>query len=180
MNILIVLEPPKGKKWRKVLSRFGEVMGPGMLFSHDQGLVKTASFVIERMGGKTLVLVEGAKLSTIVLEIFNPGVLHRDILIRCVKEFCLPIPRFVGPQYAIALFPRASLARKFVETNKLAIPRCGKLVSICDVDPLRKVDADRLLRVARFFIHGWGKKVLDKARIGPEEYVNLWESSLQS
>ncbi|NPA97158.1 MAG: hypothetical protein GXO32_06110 [Crenarchaeota archaeon] len=180
MNIAIVLEPPRGRRWRSIIRRFGGDPRLGIVTSEDIRRVRTASFIIERMRGATLVLINGSCLSLLALDISSQRIFEKDILIRCVKSFGLPLSRRLASlSLALLLFPSRDGATAFLNSNRIALARCCRPRFSATVSPCRRIDAERIRTTSLLFSRYWGSRALAKAGIRDDEYAAAWSDALE-
>ncbi len=179
MPVVIVVSQPRGKRWRKVLQRLGGDPRLGIVLSSDEGLARAASFVVERMGGSTLLLSEGECLSLLTMSVSNVSAFLRDTVYRCVKRLGLVIDsRLLNLGLALVLFPKPGEASRFIELNKVALTKCCSEKRVSNVKPVRLVDFERIEVLALRFARGWGSRILERVGIEIDEYVEAWRNAL--
>ncbi len=180
ITVVVIIDPPRGKRWRKIfVNRFGGSEN-GILVTNDVGLANTASFVIERLGGKTLVLEEGEELGLVIGEVTDLRLFLSDVVIRFVRFNSLIFPRQLFRGTLVALFPDPQLLRRFLDLEKPSISRACRIDTLATTRPRRRIDRVAIDGLLKTFIRSANPRIFKKAGIDIDEFVNSWARRLSA
>jgi len=180
VTVLIVIEPPRGKRWRRIfVEQFGGDYR-GVLIAEDEGLASAACFVIERLGGKTVLLREGERFGIAIGSVTNAKLFSRDVLVRFVKLKALIFPRQLTKGMLIAMFTDLQGMRIFLESYRASIIRACSIDHVFGVELRRRVDKRRLTTVITMFTRIVGMRVFRKAGVGVKEFIDHWLDAIST
>jgi len=172
---LLLVRHARGRRWRRVLQRFGAEELGGRLYAIEESRARTVAMVLERLGSEILLLAPGAELCVLALRGCRGS--SKDRVIRIAKRGGIVDPVTIWGDTTIALIPEAP-CREFLESDMRVLrPLCSD-VRYFSASPARRIDRARLLSLVREFAARAPRKLLEAAGLRPIEVIDFWRRSL--